>query len=144
MTKFLYAIVSYIAKIHNMVLSLNDTYEYQFTDKELHFIVIGAIGMIILFCVYPVFNYLAKKNHILSISSIYAFTLIVVITFAIEIGQKITKTGNMEFADILFGVSGFIFMYLLLVAILGFAKLVISIIKKLTHKNDNTSDENNN
>lgn len=144
MTKFLFAIVSYIAKIHNMVLSLNDTYEYQFTDKELHFIVIGAIGMIILFCVYPVFNYLAKKNHILSISSIYAFTLIVVITFAIEIGQKITKTGNMEFADILFGVSGFIFMYLLLVAILGFAKLVISIFKKLTHSNDDSTDENNN
>lgn len=143
MTKFLFAIVSYIAKIHNMVLSLNDTYEYQFTDKELHFIVIGAIGMIILFCVYPVFNYLAKKNHILSISSIYAFTLIVVITFAIEIGQKITKTGNMEFADILFGVSGFIFMYLLLVAILGFAKLVISIFKKLTHSNDDGTDENN-
>ena len=35
-------------------------------------------------------------------------TLIIVITFAIEIGQKVTNTGNMEFADIVFGVVGFI------------------------------------
>lgn len=40
------------------------------------------------------------------------FTLIIVITFAIEIGQKVTNTGNMEFADIVFGVVGFIVMFL--------------------------------
>ena len=34
------------------------------------------------------------------IAWIYVFTLIIVITFAIEIGQKVTNTGNMEFADI--------------------------------------------
>lgn len=42
---------------------------------------------------------------------IYVFTLIIVITFAIEIGQKVTNTGNMEFADIVFGVVGFIVMF---------------------------------
>ena len=42
------------------------------------------------------------------------FTLIIVITFAIEIGQKVTNTGNMEFADIVFGVVGFIVMFLFL------------------------------
>lgn len=42
------------------------------------------------------------------------FTLIIVITFAIEIGQKVTNTGNMEFADIVFGVVGFIVMFFIL------------------------------
>ncbi len=54
------------------------------------------------------------------------FTLIVVITFAIEIGQKITNTGNMEFADILFGITGFVIMYACLAAIAGFFKFIIS------------------
>ncbi len=48
------------------------------------------------------------------IAWIYVFTLIIVITFAIEIGQKVTNTGNMEFADIVFGVVGFIVMFLFL------------------------------
>ena len=45
------------------------------------------------------------------ITWIYVFTLILVITFAVEIGQRLTKTGEMEFADIVFGVGGFIVMF---------------------------------
>ena len=130
MTKFLYRIVEYIAKIHSFILSINDAYEYQFTDKELHFIVIGMLGMLIVFVVYPLFKYLAKRGHFLTISSIYAFTLVVVITFAIEIGQKITHTGSMEFADVMFGVTGFVCMYLVFVAIVGLVKLIVRLFKK--------------
>lgn len=113
MKELLYAIVGFIAKIHSKLLQLNDAYEYNFSDKELHFIVIGVLGMGILFVVYPVFKWLAKKNYIMLISWIYAFTLIVVITFAIEIGQKITKTGLMEFSDIAFGCVGFLVMFII-------------------------------
>lgn len=102
MTRFLYWIVELISKVHTLIMKLNDTYEYELTDKQLHFLVIGALGIALIFAVYPIFKYLAKKNHILTITGIYVFTLIVVITFAIEIGQKITNTGNMEFADVLF------------------------------------------
>ena len=42
------------------------------------------------------------------IAWIYVFTVMIVLTFAIEIGQKITNTGNMEFADIMFGLVGFL------------------------------------
>ena len=38
-------------------------------------------------------------------------TSILVITFAVEIGQRLTNTGNMEFADIVFGIGGFIVMF---------------------------------
>ena len=130
MTKFLYWVVEFIAKVHSFILSINDAYEYQFTDKELHFIVIGFLGMLIVFAVYPLFRYLAKRGHFLTISSIYAFTLVVVITFAIEIGQKITHTGSMEFADVMFGVTGFLCMYLVFAVIVGLVKLIVRLIKK--------------
>ena len=109
----LFLIVEYIAKAHEFLLSLNDTFEYNFNDKELHFLVIGILGMLMIFVVYPVFKWLVKKNHIMTIAWIYVFTLILVITFAIEIGQKVTNTGAMEFADIVMGIFGFIVMYLI-------------------------------
>lgn len=126
MTRFLYWIVELISKVHTYILRLNDSYEYAFTDKELHFIVIGLLGIGLIFLVYPIFKYLAKRDHILTITGIYVFTLIVVITFAIEIGQKITNTGNMEFADVLFGITGFVSMYLCVAVIFGFFKFIAS------------------
>ena len=114
MKEFLYMIVGWIAEIHSYLMRFNDSYEYNFSDKELHFIVIGLLGMAFVFIVYPVFKWLAKHNHVMVIAWIYVFTLILVITFAIEIGQKVTNTGAMEFADIVFGVVGFIVMFLLL------------------------------
>ena len=112
MKEFLYMIVGWIAEIHSYLMRFNDSYEYNFSDKELHFIVIGLLGMAFVFIVYPVFKWLAKHNHVMVIAWIYVFTLILVITFAIEIGQKVTNTGAMEFADIVFGVVGFIVMFL--------------------------------
>lgn len=113
MTRLLYFIVEIIAKIHGYLLRLNDAFEYNFSDKELHFLVIGALGMAMIFVVYPVFKWLAKRGHIMTISWIYVFTLVIVITFAIEIGQKVSNNGNMEFADIMFGVVGFLTMYVI-------------------------------
>ena len=113
MKVLLYTMIGWIAKIHNYIMRINDKYEYNFSDKELHFIVIGLLGMAFIFVVYPVFKWLAKNNHVMVISWIYVFTLILVITFAIEIGQKVTNTGAMEFADIVFGVVGFLFMFLI-------------------------------
>lgn len=124
MRAFLYGIVEIIAKIHRFLLKLNDAYEYDFTDKELHFLIIGALGMAMIFVVHPVFKWLAKNNHIMVISWIYVFTLIIVITFAIEIGQRITNTGAMEFADIMFGVLGFISMFLVFSIFRGIYHLI--------------------
>jgi len=113
MKTFLYTIIEYISKFHSLFMRLNDKYEYHFSDKELHFLIIGILGMGFIFVIYPVFKWLAKRDHIMTITWIYVFTLIIVITFAIEIGQKVTGTGVMEFADIAFGVVGFLFMYII-------------------------------
>ena len=100
MGRILYKIVELIAKIHNYLLTLNDDYEFYFTDKELHFIIIGLLGMAMVLVIYPIFKHLIDKKRYLTLTWIYVFTIIIVITFAIEIGQKITNTGAMDFGDI--------------------------------------------
>lgn len=122
MGRYLYWFVEQIARIHNLLLKLNDAYEYNFSDKELHFLIIGVLGMAMIFVVYPFFKWLAKRDHVMVISWIYVFTLIIVITFGIEIGQKVTNTGVMEFADIVFGVVGFVCMF-----------LVFAVVRELWH-----------
>lgn len=66
---------------------------------------------------------------IMVIAWIYVLTLIIVITFAIEIGQKVTGTGNMEFADIVMGVFGFIVMFLVFSVVRGIYKLIRNLIR---------------
>ena len=129
MKEFLYRIVELIAKFHNLFLRLNDEYEYYFTDKELHFLIIGFLGMGFIFVVYPIFKWLAKHDHVMTIAWIYVFTLIIVITFAIEIGQKVTGTGTMDFADIMFGVVGFIVMFIVFSVIRGIWHGIVRLIK---------------
>ena len=118
MKELLYGIVELLAKIHSYLLRFNDAYEYNFSDKELHFLVIGILGMMFIFVVY---------------------TLIIVITFAIEIGQKVTNTGNMEFADIVFGVVGFIVMFFIFAVIREIYKGIVSLIRDVAHQDQNRS-----
>ena len=96
---------------------MNDSYEVFLTDKELHFLVIGLLGMAMIFVIYPLFKYLARRNHEMVIAWIYVFTMMIVITFAIEIGQHVTHTGQMEFADIMFGLVGFMVMFCIFIVV---------------------------
>lgn len=113
MNAVLYKIVELIARLHTFIMGLNNAYETSFSDKELHFIVLGVIGMLLVFVVHPFFKWLARNGHELVITWFYVFTVLVVISFAIEIGQKVTGTGSMEFADIMFGLCGFMFFFII-------------------------------
>lgn len=141
MKEFLYRLVEWIAECHNYLLKLNDAYEYNFTDKELHFLVIGCIGMMILLVAYPVFRILAKHKMYLTITGIYTFTVVVVLTFAIEIGQKISKTGTMEFADIMSGVIGFLMMFALVAVIKGIYHIIRYFVVRAKQKKTKESFE---
>ena len=109
--ELLYQAVDWVAMIHHKISRLNDHFEGTLSDKQLHFLVIGILGLLLVFMLHPIFLHLSKTNHVMIITWIYVFTLILVITFAVEIGQRLTKTGEMEFADIVFGVGGFIVMF---------------------------------
>lgn len=139
MGKILYKIVELIAEIHNYLLTLNDDYELYFTDKELHFIIIGILGMAMVLVIYPIFRHLINKKRYLTLTWIYVFTIIIVITFAIEIGQKITNTGSMDFGDIVFGVVGFMAMYLIFALMVGIYRLLMYLFTR--YKNGDSEKE---
>ena len=117
MIDFFRKLIYQIADIHDLILHLNDSFEANLTDKELHFLVFGATGLILLLLTYPVFYWLHRKNKILAISWIYAFTLIVILSFAIEFGQHFSGTGNMDLADVVAGVGGFLAVTLIIAVI---------------------------
>ena len=139
MESFLYSILDFINYVHTYILTWNDAYEANFTDKDLHFLVIGCLGMILIFIVQPIFTLLAKTNHVLVISWIYVFTLILLLTFAIEIEQKITKSGVMDFDDIVFGIFGFMLMFFIFAVIRAVILAIIHLITKKDKKRNRHS-----
>lgn len=141
MKDFLYWCVGFIARIHNQIMQLNNLYGIDLTDKQMHFLVIGLLGMGMLFVVYPLFRYLAKRNHEMVIAWIYVFTVVVVITFAIEIGQKVSRTGNMEFADIAYGIVGFLAMFVVFCLCRGVFHLLRKLIRYIKKKTNSSVQE---
>ncbi len=124
MKQFLYFIVDLVARIHDRILMLNDGFPTIMSDKQLHFLVIGVLGMLLFMLIHPLFKSLVKHGHVIAISWFYVFTLILVLTFAIEIGQQVTHTGSMEFEDIVFGVFGFLIMFTFFTLIRGIVMLL--------------------
>lgn len=141
MKDFLYGVIDLITYFHNKILSLNDASEMTFTDKELHFIVIGVIGMLMILCIYPIFDRLVKKGKSMAITGIYVVTLLLVLTFAIEIGQKATSTGSMEFADIMYGMVGFFAFFAIFMCVTRGVKFIRA---KLAARSEGRSEPRNN
>lgn len=124
-SQILYHITMIIAKIHDYIMNLNYSLPNPLTDKELHFIVMGSLGMFMVLIIYPIFKYLSKKN-IMSITFIYVITFMMMLIFSIEIGQQVTNTGSLDFEDIVFGISGFIIFFLIFII----AKKIYLMIKR--------------
>ena len=133
MESILEALVVLIAKSHSYILSLNDAYEKNFTDKQLHFLVIGLIGLAMVLVIYPLFKALSQ-NHVLIIVFIYVFTLILVLTFAIEIGQWYSGSGTMDLDDVIFGIVGFLLMVVIFAVIREIILAIWRLIRKLTKR----------
>ena len=126
----IYEFSIWIARIHDKVLQINDAGGWYLDDKQLHFIVIGLFGMAMLLVLNPIFKWLAKKGHTMVITWLYVFTVVLVFSFAIEIGQWWTGTGSMEGRDIAYGVGGFLVMFLIYALLRG----LIHAIRRMTHK----------
>ncbi|MDD7795260.1 hypothetical protein [Clostridium sp. 'White wine YQ'] len=107
--KFLMNVVN---NLHDLLQKIFNKMGVGLNDKQLHFIIIGLLGICIFGITQLAFKKLSKYS-ITAISFIYTFTVLVVIVFAIEIGQKITKRGNMEFEDIVAGLMGFLYLFII-------------------------------
>lgn len=105
---FLNYVVKIIYLIHQYIMSINDNMGMGFSDKKLHFLVIGLAGVFLLMIIYPLFKWLESKGKTIITSWIYVFTVLVAISLFIEIGQEMTGTGDMDFADIMAGLFGFV------------------------------------
>ena len=125
--QILYNITMIVAKIHDYIMNINNSFETPLTDKQLHFIVMGSIGMLMVLITYPLFKYLSKKN-IMSITFIYVITFMMMLIFCVEIGQQVTNTGLLDFGDIISGILGFIVFFLIFE---GLKNLYLIIRKKI-------------
>lgn len=128
---FLYWLVYRLADIHTWILQLNNDFEYNLSDKQLHFLVIGVVGMVLFFLIHPIIRWLARKGYETVISWVYCMTLIIVLTFGIEIGQQVTHTGVMDFADIVFGIVGFMAMFAVYAILVLLLRGIQALIRKL-------------
>ena len=57
-------------------------------------------------------------------------TILIVVSFAIEIGQGYTGTGNMDLDDIISGLAGFMLLFVIFAVIRGFLLLIGGLFKK--------------
>ncbi|UFT98482.1 hypothetical protein KO561_14940 [Radiobacillus kanasensis] len=126
MKDFILMIAAFVNGIHDFIL---DTVGLHLTDKALHFWILGFIGIVTFFIVLSVFTLLSKlKFSITILSFVYTFTIMIVLVFAIELQQAITNRGNMEFADAVIGLWGFVAFFLvytvLALIILGIVRLI--------------------
>lgn len=118
-----------VNQIHDILV---DILGFHMTDKELHFWVIGVVGMVTFFIVYYFFKLIEKMKWSTTIFSfVYTLTMMIVLVFAIELQQAITNRGNMEFADAVAGLWGFLVMFFVYAAV---ALIIYFIIKALKRK----------
>ncbi|GFP74121.1 hypothetical protein [Clostridium fungisolvens] len=129
MVAIIKALMRAVNDIHDVFIQKAQGSGYNLTDKQLHFIIIGIIGILIFAGTQMLFKWLAKYS-ITAISFIYTFTVLLVIVFGIEIEQKITKRGNMEFADIVAGIWGFLYIFIIYLII----RIAVYLIKQYTNK----------
>jgi hypothetical protein len=129
LTRLIDFLAQIVNGIHDMIVAMAKGRGLALTDKDLHFWIVGAIGIVL----YAVTNFVFKRLAKLSveiISFIYTFTVLIVIVFALELEQKITHRGDMEFQDIVFGLWGFILMFAVYLAIV----LVVMAVRKFLKK----------
>ena len=115
--------IKLIYNTHTYFLSLNDQYNIHLTDKQLHFIVIGLIGILMMLVIYPLFKWMAKKHLSVLIAWFYVTTVLTVITFAIEIAQWYSNSGTMDFVDIIAGLAGWLAMSSIFLIVVGIIHL---------------------
>jgi hypothetical protein len=96
-----------VNNLHDFILFLAGVFGLEMSDKQLHYWIFGLAGFIIFLLVDVFFKWVARWN-VSIISFIYTFTVMAVIALALEIMQKVTGSGNMEFLDFVYGVWGFV------------------------------------
>ena len=134
--KIIVKAVSLVTYMHERIMGINDSNELFLSDKELHFYTVAIFGVLLLFCLYPLFRYMVKRNRTLLITWLFVFMFLVGFTLLIEVGQKLTGTGDMDYLDTVAGLMGFVLASIIILVIREFWLLI----KMLFNKGKNSND----
>ena len=93
-------------------------------------------GFIIFLFSYQIFKDLDKNDETAKMTHYFVTTLITCFALSIEICQGFTETGNMEVADALFGIAGYIVMYYIFYIIIAIFSFIFSHRKDSESKKD--------
>jgi len=121
--------VSAVNRLHDILLLIVGKLGLRFNDKQLHFWVLGLIGIALFVTVDVAFKRISKWS-ISTLSFIYTLTVLVVIALSMEIQQQITGRGALDFNDIVAGIWGFIVLLGLYILV----RIVVRFCSKLYRK----------
>ncbi|MEB2631544.1 hypothetical protein [Peribacillus frigoritolerans] len=132
MKEIIQILAEIVNNLHDFILFfVSDTLNSNATDKDLHFWIMGVIGIIIFLFVLFLSNLIARMRFGITILSfLYTFTVMVVLVFAIEIQQALTSRGNMEFQDAAIGLWGFIVFFMVFAVLSSLFLLVKNFFKQ--------------
>ncbi|MDW7617917.1 hypothetical protein SC499_25470 [Peribacillus simplex] len=132
MKEFIQILAEIVNNLHDFILFfVSDTLNSNATDKDLHFWIMGIIGIIIFLFVLFLSNLISRiRFGITILSFLYTFTVMVVLVFAIEIQQALTSRGNMEFQDAAVGLWGFIVFFMVFAVVSSIFLLVKNFFKQ--------------
>ncbi|HET7627851.1 MAG TPA: hypothetical protein VFK44_05615 [Bacillales bacterium] len=116
MGDFIQFIAEVVNTLHDLFQAIVAAQGWSFTDKDLHFWLIGLLGIVCFFVVQVLFRWISQWS-VTVLSLIYTLTVLLVIVFAIEIQQKITGRGHMEFDDAIVGLYGFFAFFAVYLAV---------------------------
>jgi len=129
--------------IHDIIqLYVSNKLNLELSDKDLHFWIMGIIGITAFIIVLILSKLISKMPFGITILSfLYTFTFMVVLVFAIEIQQAITNRGHMEFQDAVIGLWGFTVFFLCFAIISSIFLLTKKFLKTII-KNDSKKNIN--
>lgn len=132
MKEIIQILAEIVNNLHDFILFfVSDTLNSNATDKDLHFWIMGIIGIIIFLFVLFLSNLISRMRFGITILSfLYTFTVMVVLVFAIEIQQALTSRGNMEFQDAAVGLWGFIVFFMVFAVLSSLFLLVKNFLKQ--------------
>ncbi|SFH39374.1 hypothetical protein SAMN05660649_05041 [Desulfotomaculum arcticum] len=122
-------LANFVNNLHDLVIQITSVFNLDLTDKKLHFWLIGLIGLLVFLVSDMLFKFISKWS-ITIISFIYTFTVLIVLVFGLEIEQKITGRGSMEFSDIVSGLWGFIVLFSVYLS----CRIIIGLVGKTMNK----------
>ena len=103
-------VVSAVNRLHDGLLVAVRALGLRLDDKQLHFWMLGLMGITLFVVVDVAFRWVSKWS-VSALSFIYTLTILVVVALAMEIQQQITGRGALDFNDILAGIWGFVTLF---------------------------------